>query len=68
MPKRKTPAKSATPQDIAASIAARKPLGRARDQVLDRTVIAQASQRAAKTADRLIEEMAEVLRHLYRKR
>jgi hypothetical protein len=49
-----------TPKDIAAGIAERAPL--------DRVKLKQANRRATEAADRLLEEMDDVLRHLDRKR
>ncbi len=64
MPKRKVPASSSRPKDIAAGIAARKPLDRAK---FDQEKLARANQRTISAADRLLEEMAAVLRNLDRK-
>ena len=55
----KTP-RPKTPKDIAAELASRQPF--------DRLKVQRESRRATQTADRLLKEMDEVLKHLPQKR
>jgi hypothetical protein len=72
MSKPKGPARPANPQDVAAGIAARKlrrpAHPRAREEPLDHERLARSSRRATTAADRLLEELGDVLRNLDRKR